>query len=329
MGTSHSCKGSTGPPPSSTLLPSEILIHISSFLDPKSINAAGKTCHRWYAAFRQYRPVQYAVCWLQDITDSEMERTLAFMPYLPQRLSLIIPHKEDQDGRSPGRQDGPAAASNAHRLTALDFSNQTVSSSSPLAQEQVQYRCVTLLEMSPLSQLVQLSLKDVYLAPVNMILERCLKLRELNIGFRVMGAMNWDEDQYRGGSLPEPPLIQWLGHLPSLHTLRLQSMRLTGTDTMYTALDTIHPQFYAHISAACPSLRSLHISFDNVRRQQPQTLDHLQTCFSCLQELSLGSTDLPQTWANMLPQLFDRLYVSSLLTSFEITPSKYGPSRGG
>ncbi|KAF9287803.1 hypothetical protein BGZ74_001008 [Mortierella antarctica] len=320
-----------------------------------------------------------------------MDRTLAFMPYLPQRLSLIIPHKEScskfllyQCHHSRDEIETRMAAVQAakmaqqphpmlHRLTALDFSNQTVSSSSSLAQEQVRYRCVTLLEMSPLSQLVQLSLKDVYLAPVNMILERCLRLRELSIGFTVMGAVTWDEDQYRGGSLPEPPssvaikersgrevregrdgggefcssqfplrslvlqnvetsfhsLIQWLGHLPSLHTLRLQSMRLAGTDTMYTVLDTIHPQFYAHIGAACPSLRSLHISFDNVRRQQPQTLDHLQACFSCLQELSLGSTDLPQTWANMLPQLFDWLHVSSLLTSFEITPSKHGPSRGG
>ncbi|KAG0349905.1 hypothetical protein BG005_010568 [Podila minutissima] len=321
-----------------------------------------------------------------------MDRTLAFMPYLPQRLSLIIPHKEScskfllyQCHHSRDEIETRMAAVQAakmaqqphpmlHRLTALDFSNQTVSSSSSLAQEQVRYRCVTLLEMSPLSQLVQLSLKDVYLAPVNMILERCLRLRELSIGFTVMGAVTWDEDQYRGGSLPEPPLsaaigersgrevregrdgvggevcssqfplrslvlqnvetsfhslIQWLGHLPSLHTLRLQSMRLAGIDTIYTVLDTIHPQFYAHIGAACPSLRSLHISFDNVRRQQPQTLDHLQTCFSCLQELSLGSTDLPQTWANMLPQLFDWLHVSSLLTSFEITPSKHGPSRGG
>ncbi|KAG0086976.1 hypothetical protein BGZ93_011228 [Podila epicladia] len=261
-----------------------------------------------------------------------------------------------------------------HRLTALDFSNQTVSLTSSLAQEQVRYRCVTLLEMSPLSQLVQLSLKDVYLAPVNMILKRCLRLRELSILFTVMGAVTWDEDQYRGGSLLEPSssvtigevsgrkvqegrdgegggvcssrfslrslvlqnvetslhsLVQWLGHLPSLHTLQLQSVRLTGTDSIYTVLDTIHSQFYTHIGAACPSLQSLHISFDSVRRQQPQALAHLQASFPCLQKLSLGSTDLLLTWANMLPQLFNWLRVSSLLTSFEITPSKHGPSRGG
>ncbi|KAG0029045.1 hypothetical protein BGZ82_008154, partial [Podila clonocystis] len=350
---------SSGPTPSSKHLPPEILIHISSFLDPKSVHAAGKTCHQWHAAFQQHQPVQYTVCWLQDITDPEMDRTLAFMPYLPQRLSLFIPHKEScseillyQCHHSRDEIETRMAAIQAakvaqkphpmlHRLTALDFSNQTVPSSSSLTQKQVRYRCVAMLKMSPLSQLTQLSLKDVYMAPVSMIVEKCLQLRELSISFSVMGAVAWDEDQCGEGSLAESSssaanvkigfhsLIKWLGHFPGLHTLRLQSMRLTGNNPMYTVLDMIQAQFYSHIGTACPELRSFHISFDLVRRQQPLAIDDLQVRFACLQELSLGSADLSQTWANMLSQLFDWIHVSSLLTSFEITPSKHGPSRGG
>ncbi|KAG0017526.1 hypothetical protein BGZ81_010708 [Podila clonocystis] len=288
------------------------------------------------------------------------------MPYLPQRLSLIIPHKESEscsksllqchhsrDEIETRMADVQAikVTQKLHpmliRLTALHFSNRTVSPSSSLTQEQVRYRFVAILKMSPLSQLTQLSLKDVYLAPVSMIVEKCLRLRELSISFSVMGAVAWEEDQCGEGSLSDSSssaaveesrrnvkigfhsLIKWLGHLPGLHSLRLQSIRLTGNDPMYTILNMIQAQFYSHIGAACPELRSFHISFDQVRRQQPQTLDDLQARFACLQELSLGSADLPQTWANMLPQLFEWIHVSSLLTSFEITPSKHGPSRGG
>ncbi|KAF8926001.1 hypothetical protein BGZ52_006189 [Haplosporangium bisporale] len=145
------------------------------------------------------------------------------------------------------------------------------------------------------------------LVPVKVILEKCSRLRKLSISFSFMGAVTWGEDHCRGvmstssssaakeekyernrqeagrGTCNKQSplralvlqniqssfhdLIQWLGHLPRLDTLKLQTLRFIGAKATYIDADTIRPEFYAHIGAACPAVQSFHISFDSLHRQ--------------------------------------------------------------
>ncbi|KAG0318037.1 hypothetical protein BG000_004357, partial [Podila horticola] len=82
-----------------------------------------------------------------------------------------------------------------HRLTALEYKRDVGGSPTRLAYDQVRDRLVTLIMISPFTQLTQVSLKDISMVPVNMILETCSRLRELSISYVYWGTVTWDENE--------------------------------------------------------------------------------------------------------------------------------------
>lgn len=196
-------------------IPTEIWIHICTFLDPKSIDAASKACRRWRVAFQQHRPVKCTVIWLSDITDQEVDSTLACMPHEPQQLCISIPRHNSRSKSqvyqslhsfSQAEIDARMATIQAakmaqkpypmlHLLTALEYTRDVGGSPTRLVYDQVRDRLVTLIMISPFTQLTQVSIKDISMVPVNMILKKCSRLRELSISYVYWGTVTWDENE--------------------------------------------------------------------------------------------------------------------------------------